>query len=351
MKKNFTNLSMNLIKFFLSKIYLGLYSLWKLSFYLKILSAKKFNTKIISVGNISVGGTGKTPTIKLISREFSKKNISHCIVSRGYKKEQAGLTVVSNGKKIISSIKEAGDEAYMLAKILKKIPIIVGNKSSAISLAINRFKPDLVLVDDGFQSLTISKNHDIVLIDISVSFDNYRLLPIGRLREPLCSLKRADSVIFTKSNYSACDAAKTKQLILKNINKSVPVYNSIVKSKIKKFCFQTNSFQSINIKIPDFFIGISGLANNHLFKKMVLSKWDSKNMFLSYPDHHNYSNRDIIRIKQEFKTYTGPAAIITTRKDFYKIYTKLKQYDLFILDVEHKIDETNSLITGIYDHI
>ena len=350
MKKNFTSLSMNLIKVFISKIYLVLYSLWRLSYYLKILSTKKFNTKIISIGNISVGGAGKTPTIELISRELSKKNTSHCIVSRGYKKQQAGLTIVSNGKKITSSIKEAGDEAYMLAKMLKKIPIIVGDKSAAISLAISRFKPELVLVDDGFQSLTIPRNHDIVLADISVSFDNYRLLPLGRLREPVYSLKRANSIIFTKSNYSAHDAQKTKQLILKNVNKSTPIYNSVVNGKIKKFCFETDTFQSNNIKVPDFFIGISGLANNHLFKKMVLSKCSSKNIFLSYPDHHNYSNQDIEKIKQDLKIHTG-SSIITTRKDFYKIYKKLKQYNLFILDVEHKIDDINSFINRVNEHI
>ena len=341
---------MNLIKLFLSKIYLALYSFWRLSFYLKILSVKKFNTKIISIGNISVGGTGKTPTIELISRELSKKNISHSIVSRGYKKEHKGLSIVSNGKKITSSIKEAGDEAYMLAMMLKTIPIIVGDKSSAISLAISRFKPDLVLVDDGFQSLSIQRNYDIVLADISVGFDSYRLLPLGRLREPLYSLKRASSIIFTKSNYSAHDAQKTKRLILKNINKNVPIYNSAVKSKIKKFHFEKGSFQGNNIKVPSFFIGVSGLANNHLFKKMILSKWNSEGKFLSYPDHHNYSNQDIQKIKQELKV-SRSSAIVTTRKDFYKIYRKLGQYNLFVLDVEHKIDDINSLITSLSERI
>lgn len=350
MKKNFTNLSMNLIRLFLSKIYLALYSFWKLSFYLKILSVKKFNTKIISVGNISVGGTGKTPTIELISRELSKTNISHSIVSRGYKKEKKGLNIVSNGEKITSSIKEAGDEAYMLAMMLKTIPIIVGDKSSAISLAISRFKPDLILVDDGFQSLSIQRNYDIVLVDLSVGFDRYRLLPAGHLREPLYSLKRANAVIFTKSNYGAHDAQNTKHLILKNINKNVPIYNSTIKGKIKKFYFETGSFQHNNIKIPSFFIGVSGLANNHLFKKMILSKWNSKGKFLSYPDHHNYSNQDIQKIKEELKVSQG-SAIVTTRKDFYKIYKKLEQYDLFVMDVEHKIDDISSLITSLSERI
>ena len=108
--------------------------------------------------------------------------------------------------------------------------------------------------------------------------------------------------------------------------------------KLKNFCLETDSFQSNNIIIPDFFIGISGLANNSkYFKKMVLSGIQ-KNMFLSYPDHHNYSNQDIQRIKQDLKTRAG-SAVITTRKDFYKIYKKLR-HDLFILDVEHKIDDT-----------
>ena len=83
---------------------------------------------------------------------------------------------------------------------------------------------------------------------------------------------------------------------------------------------------------------------------MVLSKCSSKNIFLSYPDHHNYSNQDIQRIKQDLKTRAG-SAIITTRKDFYKIYKKLKQYELFILDVEHKIDDISSLIDKLNEHI
>ena len=83
---------------------------------------------------------------------------------------------------------------------------------------------------------------------------------------------------------------------------------------------------------------------------MVLNQWGSKNIFLSYPDHHNYSNQDIEKIKQGLKTHAS-SVIITTRKDFYKIYKKLKQYDLFILDVEHKIDDISSLIDRLYEHI
>ena len=83
---------------------------------------------------------------------------------------------------------------------------------------------------------------------------------------------------------------------------------------------------------------------------MILSKWNSEGKFLSYPDHHNYSNQDIQKIKQELKV-SRSSAIVTTRKDFYKIYKKLEQYDLFVMDVEHKIDDINSLITSLSERI
>ena len=97
------------------------YWLWRCLLNLGIIQQKTFNTKIVSIGNISIGGTGKTPMIETISKELTKNNVSHCIVSKGYKKKIQGTVVVSNQQKIISSIEQSGDEPFMLAHSLKKI--------------------------------------------------------------------------------------------------------------------------------------------------------------------------------------------------------------------------------------
>ena len=178
------------------------YLLWRCLFNFGIIPQKKFNTKIVSIGNISIGGTGKTPMIETISKELTTNNISHCIVSRGYKKKIKGTLIVSNKEEIIASIEQSGDEPFMLAHSLKNIPIIVGDKSKSIEIAIKKFKPQLILLDDGFQSLKIKRDCDIVLVDLSREFNHYKLLPLGFLREPISSLKRASLIIFTKSNKS-----------------------------------------------------------------------------------------------------------------------------------------------------
>lgn len=334
---------MNPINYLLSRVYLKIYWLWRFLFFINFISKNKFKVKIISVGNISAGGTGKTPMVQLLSQKLTKNKISHCIVSRGYKKTIKGLAVVSNNKKVIAHIGDSGDEPYMLAQTLLHTPVVVGNKKDAINLAIKSFNPQLILLDDGFQSLKIKRDYDIVLIDASKSLNNYKLLPWGFLREPLSALNRAKAVVYTKTNFKAQDFSGLKNIINKNINAGTSVFESTFEQTIKKYSFKNKVFNDKNIKQPGFFVGCSGVSNNGLFKKMVLDGWPTKNTFFSFSDHHNYSIQDIKDIKKELnKSKKSP--LITTKKDFYKIYKQFKKYDLYILDVEHKIKDIDSLV-------
>ena len=311
-----------------------------------IIQQKTFNTKIISIGNISIGGTGKTPMIETISKELTKNNISHCIVSRGYKKKIKGTVIVSNQQEIISSIKQSGDEPFMLAHSLKNIPIIVGDKSQSIEIAIKKFKPQLILLDDGFQSLKIKRDCDIVLVDLSREFNYYKLLPLGFLREPISSLKRASLIIFTKSNKSIIESEKIQNLVLKNINNSVKVYNSNLEEQIKRYDFEKQCFINDTIDVKNSFVACAGLANNHLFKNMIEEKYPTNNIFYLYPDHHNYNAQDIIDIKESLKQINSKI-LVTTKKDFYKLYFQFKDYHIYILDIKHDIKDKSEIIDFI----
>ena len=322
------------------------YWLWRCLFNFGIIQQKTFNTKIVSIGNISIGGTGKTPMIETISKELTKNNVSHCIVSKGYKKKIQGTVVVSNQQKIISSIEQSGDEPFMLAHSLKNIPIIVGNKAEAIEIAIEKFKPKLILLDDGFQSLKLKRDYDIVLVDLSREFNNYKLLPLGFLREPFSSLKRASLIIFTKSNKRTRESEKIKKMVLKNINQSVKTYDSDLHQQIKKYDFEKQCFinDTIDLKTP--FVACAGLANNKLFKSMIEKKYLMNNNFFLYPDHHNYNAQDIIDIKESLKQINSKI-LVTTKKDFYKLYSRFKDYFIFILDVKHDIQDKSEIIDFI----
>ena len=311
-----------------------------------IIQQKTFNTKIVSIGNISIGGTGKTPMIETISKELTKNNISHCIVSRGYKKKIKGTVVVSNQQEIISSIEQSGDEPFMLAHSLKNIPIIVGDKSQSIEIAIKKFKPQLILLDDGFQSLKIKRDCDIVLVDLSREFNHYKLLPLGFLREPISSLKRASLIIFTKSNKSIIGSEKIKNMVLKNINNSVKFYNSNLEEQIKRYDFEKQCFINDTIDLKNSFVACAGLANNQLFKNMIEEKYPTNNIFYLYPDHHNYNAKDILDIKESLKQINSQT-LVTTKKDFYKLYSEFKNYHIYILDVKHTLQDKSEIIDFI----
>tara|TARA_B100001142_G_scaffold328078_1_gene387288 strand:+ start:14645 stop:15664 length:1020 start_codon:yes stop_codon:yes gene_type:complete len=335
-----------IFKYKLSKLYFLVYWLWRSLLNFGIIQQKTFNTKIVSIGNISIGGTGKTPMIETISKELTKNNISHCIVSRGYKKKIKGTVIVSNQQEIISSIEQSGDEPFMLAHSLKNIPIIVGDKSQSIEIAIKKFKPQLILLDDGFQSLKIKRDCDIVLVDLSREFYYYKLLPLGFLREPISSLKRASLIIFTKSNKSIIESEKIKNLVLKNINNSVKVYNSNLEEQIKRYDFEKQCFINDTIDVKNSFVACAGLANNKLFKHMIEEKYTTNNIFYLYPDHHNYNAQDIIDIKESLKQINSKI-LVTTKKDFYKLYSQFKDYHIYILDIKHDIKDKSEIIDFI----
>ena len=122
-------------KIILSKLYFCLWWFWSRLYFFNILTSKKVSkTKVVSVGNLTVGGSGKTPFVCLLSSLLSKNKTKHTIVSRGYKKEGVGEVVVSDGSQILSSLENSGDEGYMLASNLKNIPVVVGNKLKAIQI-------------------------------------------------------------------------------------------------------------------------------------------------------------------------------------------------------------------------
>ena len=151
---------------------------------------------VISIGNITAGGTGKTPMTMHIARRFVTEGSKVVILSRGYKGESKGIGLVSNGAEVLMSAKEAGDEPYMMAEKLKGpgnsgVPVIVGaDRYKAGLFAIEKFSPDLILLDDGFQHIALARDKNIVLIDAKTDLQNARLLPAGMLREPITSALR-----------------------------------------------------------------------------------------------------------------------------------------------------------------
>jgi len=176
----------------------------------------KLPVKVISIGNITLGGTGKTPAVISVAKAAKNRGLSPCVLTRGYKAKSGGTCFISKGEGPFISAADAGDEAYLMAEILRDIPVVKGkNRYEAGLLAMKEYfgkfeTPDqtsdrqpeapVFILDDGFQHWGLQRDIDIVLIDAANPFGNKRLFPEGMLREPLTALKRAHVIILTKSD-------------------------------------------------------------------------------------------------------------------------------------------------------
>jgi len=311
-----------------------------------ILSTKRLPCIIISIGNLTVGGTGKTPMTIYIARLAKKLGYKVAILSRGYKglSEKTG-GIVSDGKTIFMGPDAAGDEPYMMASRLKKIPVIVGkNRYKAGMSAIKKYGSDVIVLDDAFQHLRLMRDINLVLLDNSSPYGNMHLLPRGTLREPISSLSRGDAFVFTRSDSSSVFEEKTALINQKQYDKEKPIYKSfhvpyiykIVKGKNISLQKEKESSFSINYKFlkgRKVFV-FSGIARNTDFRRTLESLKCEIRGFLEFADHHRYSTTDFDGIFRLAKNVEADF-LITTEKDYVRISSEIKwPIDLVVIGIE-----------------
>src|SRR2546423_5259713 len=182
---------------------------------------------VISVGNITVGGTGKTPLVEWIARTLAAEGHRPCVVTRGYRRNTKGRIIASNGIDISATLHEAGDEAFMLAESLKGQAAVVcdSDRVAGANWAIENLKSDVIILDDGLQHRRIARDLDIVTIDAINPWGNGNLLPAGTLREPLAALSRADCFVITRADDAVQTAALRDEL--REINAEAPIFTSL----------------------------------------------------------------------------------------------------------------------------
>jgi len=277
-----------------------------------ILPVKRLSIPVISIGNLSSGGTGKTSLIRYLAENLSK-SFSLGILLRGYKRKGKGYRVVLERGKIKASLETAGDEAYMLAYLFKereRVSVAVcedralGGERMQRELGIN-----LLLLDDAFQHRWLARDLDLVLLKKKDLED--RLLPFGRLREPLSSLKRAHAIILTYQEVYPFDFTFEDKPVFKVFRKGFRIFNSEGKEVSPS-------------ELPPV-IAFSGLGFNEQFKKILETLKIPLKTFLSLPDHYDY--KDFTLKPQE--TY------LTTLKDFLKLP---RTPNLYYLDFEIEIE-------------
>lgn len=297
----------------------------------KLLPTERLPCPVISVGNLTVGGTGKTPMTIFIGKMVFNSGWRPVIVSRGYKgNSKAKVNVVSTEREILLSPKEAGDEPVLMAKKLRGIPVITGkDRFKAGMLACERFAPDVIICDDAFQHRRLARNLDILLISAARPFGNGRLLPAGPLREPIESLKRADIIVATKKGRE---------------NPTSPLPPAFTARLVKSGLFhpETEAFSPPEILRGKRVFAFAGIAEPDSFLEMLKETGAEIVRFLTFPDHYPYTRQDLEQIKgialRERCEYT-----CTTEKDAVKVSPLSPLLPGFVaLQVEMVVEEEES---------
>jgi tetraacyldisaccharide 4'-kinase len=305
-----------LLLFALSLLYAaGLY-LRRLFFGLLIFKRNTISCPVISVGNITLGGTGKTPTVIQIAELLLRQRRRPVVVSRGYgRNDESEITVVSDGRSVLVDTQTGGDEPVLIASKLPGIPVIVAKKRyQAALLALQRFNPDAVILDDGFQHIQLKRDLDIVLLDAGNPFGNGNLFPAGILREPLCALKRAHAVLITKMDNTA-DVKALKETIKQITQARIFTSRQVPVDLID---YRSNETKPLSALRGSRVLALSGIAQPASFTTLLKSLGADIVATYTYPDHFVYQKSDLAAFFQ--KTADEKISmIVTTEKDAIRL--------------------------------
>lgn len=299
---------------------------------------------VISVGNLVLGGTGKTPLVLYIAKFLLSRSKKPAILSRGYKGTASeAVNVVSDGKTILMDVESAGDEPRLLAEKLPGTPVITGRKRWASGrFALENFDVDHIILDDGFQHLAVKRDLDLVLFSTRKLLGNGRVLPGGELREPLSALKRADAFIVTGGNSPENEDTAAFFELLKHRFPEKPVFTgtyvagAIMTGGMEE---KNNSYSLPEVRKISVY-GFCGIAQPESFHNTLQQAGLKLAGFQAFADHHAYSSYDIDELCRRGKS-TGAQALVTTEKDLVKLGGRFPQsVPLLALSVRLRMEKS-----------
>jgi tetraacyldisaccharide 4'-kinase len=335
----------------LSQIFALGVKLRRLLYDIRLLRDSTLGVQVIAVGNLTVGGTGKTPVVEKFARELQDQGRTVAILSRGYRSRPPPLSrrlvnkllfrddttpprVVSDGKSLLLDSETAGDEPYMLASNLKDVVVLVDkDRVKAGRYAIERFGCDTLLLDDGFQYWKLAgRRHDIVLVDCQQPFGNEHLLPRGTLREPPSHLVRARTIFITKSDG---DTARLRARVARH-NPSASIIECIHHPLYFEDVF-TGERRGLDLIKGRKIASLSGIAQPESFEEGLVKLGAELAYSKRFADHHRFSQQEVLNVINRSKKRQAEA-IITTQKDAVR-FPKLDRRDLpvYFVRVEIKI--------------
>lgn len=316
-----------------------------LAYYLEFLKAQKVSVPVISIGNLTTGGTGKTPVVLGLAEALIANGRRVVILSRGY-----GAEVPVESKRAMDP--RYGDEAYFLQQQLEEAVVIVGkDRASNAKKSIFAYQPDVILLDDGYQYLKLARKFNILLVDGENRFGNYHMLPLGPLREPLREIRRADLIWVTKGG-SAEFIQSLEGIVKKHTRKPIPIrslpfqrvgFDGLTSSST----LSVETFREMYHRQPC--VAFSGIAQPDSFEEELRLAEVPLIRHVRFGDHHIYTPRDIETILNSRMNATD--IIITTEKDKVKIEGMLPEAIrpfVYTLKVRPLVSEFRDIVKEIF---
>jgi tetraacyldisaccharide 4'-kinase len=305
---------------------------------LKVLPRRKIAAKVVCIGNLTTGGTGKTPAVLLAAETLRKRGHDVSIVSRGYGRTapRKDVTVLIDGRH--TDWHACGDEPWMIHQSLQGqgIPVLVcPDRAKAGALAVDMYGSKVVILDDGFQHLRLHRDLDIVLVNARDPFGGGRLLPLGNLREPISALRRASLVVITHADrVTVAELTALRETILK-IHPAVPVLESAHRADHILDVRTEEKLPLAHLKGKSV-VALSGLGDPLSFENQLEELGVTRSQTWRYPDHHVYTEREL----RSIEALRGGLPLATTFKDFVRLparWRELLSGEILVLGIKLEI--------------
>ena len=307
----------------------------------RIFRVKRLPAPVISVGNLTVGGTGKTPMVACLAGLWRDRGKRVAILSRGYGGRSKAATRISDGERLYQKPPEVGEEPYWLARVLPGVAVYTGACRYAAGLAAwEEFKPDLFLLDDGFQHFQLHRDLDIVLLDAASPFGNGCLLPRGPLREPVSALGAAQVLILTRYE------ALLHQPRLAALHKTFPdkeIFTASI-SPVRVTSYPGGQGETPAALRDRSLMAFAGLARPEVFASTLQELGADLKGFQAFPDHHEYTEQELHELAAAARTH-GAGALITTEKDWAHLGERWpEEVLLWVLAVEARLSDREDVL-------
>ena len=311
----------------------------------------KIGVPVISVGNITTGGTGKTPLVEWIARALARRQKRVCILTRGYgRRHPRSRVLVSNGGELFSDAREAGDEPLLLAEKLKGEAAVIcdADRVASAQWATGNLGANLFILDDGFQHLRLARDCNIVAIDATNPWGNRRLLPAGNLRESPDQLARADCIVITRAdNVSQTETLKSE---INQFSKGRPVFLSRMRIDGLRTLSALDEGAVVENQKSVPVAAFCGVGNPESFFAHLRRNGYQLCHTRVFPDHHYYTQENINGLISQ-SSARGSHALLTTAKDEVKLRSLRIEMPCYVVDVAIEIEGESKFLALIDDAI